>query len=92
MLSLHKSCPVALTCASVLATLRNRRAESIAPLPDRPCPLYPTIFHVATKDGTGRVNQAPDLFGALSVCDENRTEVFELSCGSLLLLQLSGRL
>ncbi len=35
--------------ALVLATFGNRRAESIASLPDKPCPLYTTIFHVATK-------------------------------------------
>ncbi len=45
MLSLSK-------IASVLssATSRNRRAESKAALPGRPCPFYATKFHAATKD------------------------------------------
>ncbi len=30
----------------------------------------------------GKINPAPDLFGALAVCDENTTEVFELCCGT----------
>ncbi len=34
----------------VLATSRSHRAESIPPLPGRPCPLYATKFHAAAQD------------------------------------------
>ncbi len=34
----------------VQAMSRNRRAGWNAPLPGRPCPVYATIFHAATKD------------------------------------------
>ncbi len=33
---------------TLLATSRNRKTESDAPLPARPCPSYATIFHAAT--------------------------------------------
>ncbi len=33
----------------VLSTYRNRRTESIAPLPGRPCVVYSTMFHAATN-------------------------------------------
>ncbi len=36
----------------VLTMSQNRRTKSSVPLPDRPCPLYKTIFHTTTKDIT----------------------------------------
>ncbi len=58
-----------------LATFRNLRAESSAPLPGRPCPLY------ATKTRTGlqtrecrkgrKINCASGPFGALTVYHEH---------------------
>ncbi len=40
----------------VQTTLHTRRAESIAPLPGRPCPSYATIFHTGTIDRVRREN------------------------------------
>ncbi len=68
----------------VLATSRNRRAESSAPLPGRPCSLDATIFQTLSKTGLkGReckpstINHASDLLDAMAVCDEHRAEVLE---------------
>ncbi len=56
----------------VLATFRNRGAESIALLPGRPCPLYATIFRERPKTelqmrecGTGESIRVSDFFCAL---------------------------
>ncbi len=40
-----------------LATSRNHRAKSSAPLPGGPCPLYATIFRVANKEWTENKSQ-----------------------------------
>ncbi len=68
-----------------LAAFRHHRTESITSLPGKPCPLYTTIFHAATTDKivdermlTCKITPASDLFGALAVCDENKTELFNL--------------
>ncbi len=68
-----------------LATFRNHRTESITSLPGKPCSFYATIFHAATTDKivdermqTCKITPASDLFGALAVCDENKTELFNL--------------
>ncbi len=70
----------------VLATFCNRRAESTASLLDRPCLLYTSAIHAATKvrvaderTRSGKVNLTCYIFGALA-------ELFALSFSA------SGRL
>ncbi len=58
-----------------LVTFRNRWTESIDPMSGRPCPLYATIFHHATKD---RIIDERIRNGHFwSLCAEHRTEVLE---------------
>ncbi len=65
----------------VQATFRNRGVESITPLPGRLYPLYATTrprTRLQTREfETGKTHPPSDLFGALAVCDEPRTEVFQ---------------
>ncbi len=57
------------------------RFRTTAPLHGRPdlcTQRYFTLQPRTRECGTGKINSASDIFGALAVCDENRMELFEL--------------
>ncbi len=73
--------PASFRLPLVLATVPNRRAESIAPLPfvrNDSSRRDQRQYCRQIKYGSEKIGPARDLFGVLVACDENSNEVYEL--------------